>query len=46
MKNKDDNVHRFALTAIIGELLEREREKERERKSFGILYAGYLLSIK
>ena len=33
-KNKDENVHRFALRAIRGELLESERErvKERERK--------------
>ena len=35
--NKDENVHRFALTTIKGELLERE--------SFGILYTGYILSI-
>ena len=28
---KDENVHRFALSAIRGELLERERER-RERK--------------
>ena len=43
---KDKNVHRFALSAIRGELLEREREREkgekrereRERDSFGILY--------
>jgi hypothetical protein len=27
-KNKDENVHRFALRAIRGGLLEREREKE------------------
>ena len=51
--NKDENVHRFALSAIRGELLERkwkrekekEREKKRERDSSGILYTGYLLSI-
>ena len=30
--NKDENVHRFALSAIRGELLEREREKEREKE--------------
>ena len=31
--NKDENVHRFALSAIRGELFEREkREKLRERK--------------
>ena len=30
--NKDENAHRFALSAIRGEILEREREKERERK--------------
>ena len=36
--NKDENVQRFALSAIRGELLEIEREKrERERDSFGIL---------
>ena len=28
--NKDENVHRYPLCAIRGELLEREREKERE----------------
>ena len=26
-KNKDENAHRFALSAIRGEFLEREREK-------------------
>ena len=30
--NKDENVHRLALSAIRGELLERERERERERE--------------
>ena len=33
--NKDENVHRFALSSIRGELLEREKEREtreRERK--------------
>ena len=34
--NKDENDHRFALSAIRGELLEREREW-RERDSFWIL---------
>ena len=34
---KDENVHRFALSAIRGELLERD--------SFVKLYTGYLLSI-
>ena len=29
--NKDENVHKFALSAIRGELLEREREKEKKR---------------
>ena len=38
-RNKDENVHRYALSAISGEFLERERD------SFGILYTGYLLSI-
>ena len=39
-KNKDENVHRFALGAIEGNFW-----REKERDSFGILYAGYLLSI-
>ena len=30
--NKDENAHRFALSAIRGELLERERERDRETK--------------
>ena len=30
--NKDENDHRFALSAIRGELLEREREIKRERE--------------
>ena len=34
--NKEKNIHRIALSAIRGELL--ERETERERKSFGISY--------
>ena len=29
--NKDENAHRFALSAIRGEFLEIERERERER---------------
>ena len=29
--NKVENVHRFTLSAIRGELLDREREKKRER---------------
>ena len=46
MLNKEENVHRFALGAIRGKLLEREREKKKkEGDSFGILYTGYLLSI-
>ena len=32
----DENFHRFALSAIRREFLERERERERERDSFGI----------
>ena len=32
-KNKGKNVHRFELSAIRGELLEREREKEKERST-------------
>ena len=43
--NKDENVHRFALSAIRGEHLERERKSKRERESFWILYTGYLLEI-
>ena len=43
--NKDENVHRFALRATRGKLLETGREKERDRDSLGILYTGYLLSI-
>ena len=27
--NKDENVHKFAISAIRGKLLEREREKKR-----------------
>ena len=44
--NNDENVHRFGLSAIRGEHLERERESEKERErgregdSFGILYTG------
>ena len=38
-ENKGENAHRFSLSAIRGELLERERD------NFGILYTGYLLSI-
>ena len=29
-QNKVENVHRFALSAIRGELLERKREREKE----------------
>ena len=41
------NAHRFALSALRGELLEREieRKKERERDSFGILYILFGLSF-
>ena len=28
----DENVHRFELSGLRGELLERERERERERE--------------
>ena len=41
--NKDENVHRFALSAMRGELLKRDSEKERD--SFKILYMDYLSSI-
>ena len=30
LKIENENVHRFALRAIRGELFEREREKERD----------------
>ena len=30
--NKDENVHRFALSAIRGELLERERGREKKKR--------------
>ena len=40
--NKDENVHRFALSAIRGELW---RERERERDSFGILYWDYIKKL-
>ena len=30
--NKDENVHRFALSAIRGDILEREREREFEKR--------------
>ena len=30
--NKDENVHKFALSAKRGELLKREREKKRKRE--------------
>ena len=29
----DENIHRFALSAITGELLVRKREKERKRET-------------
>ena len=39
IQNKDENVQRFALSAITGELLERD--------SFGILYIGeHIVKIK
>ena len=37
--NKDENAHRFALSAIREELLERKGD------CFGILYSGYLLIL-
>ena len=30
--NKDENVHRFALSVIRGERLERKKKRERERE--------------
>ena len=30
--NKDENIHRFALSAIRGKLLERKIKRERERE--------------
>ena len=35
--NKDENVHRFALSAIRGEILEREREREGEKREQQII---------
>ena len=32
-KNKDENFHRFALSATRGELLERERNERKKRKT-------------
>ena len=32
LKKEDKNVHRFALSAIRGELLEKEREREIDKK--------------
>ena len=31
-KNKDENVHRFTLSSIRGDFLERETEKNREKE--------------
>ena len=39
-QNKEENAHRFALSAIRGEPFERERD------SFGILYTGHLLVVR
>ena len=39
-KNKDEKVHRFSLSAIRGELLERKRE--RDKKIVLGYYTGYL----
>ena len=33
--NQDENVHRFALSALRGEILEREGERARERERYG-----------
>ena len=38
---KDKNVHRFALNAIRGELLERERGREKERE----IVLGYYTQV-
>ena len=44
-KNKDENAHRFALSSIGGEHLERERdrvkEREREREREREIVLGY-----
>ena len=40
-RNKDENVHRFALSAKRGKLLERERERE-ER---GNIILGYYTRV-
>ena len=46
-KNKDKNVHRFALSALREELLEKKREKESEKKrEKEILYTLSNIHIK
>ena len=42
VRNKDENAHSFALSALREK--ERKKKRGRERDSFGILYKGYLLS--
>ena len=41
MNNKDENVHKFTLSAIRGKLLQRKRERQ-----FWDILTGYLLSIE
>ena len=43
--NKDKNVHRFALSAIRGEVLEREREKESDREREREIVLGYYTRV-
>ena len=40
-KNKDENVHRFALSAIRGKLLEIQRERKRVRERLEEIVSGY-----
>ena len=44
-ENKDENVHRFALSAITGELLKRERERERKREREKEIALGYYTRV-
>ena len=39
--NKDENFHRFALSAIRGELLKRERERKKEKEREKEIVLGY-----
>ena len=43
--NKDENVHRFALSGIRGELLEGERERDKKREKDGEIVLGYYTRV-